>query len=145
MGGMQEKLSGSIERVTFHNPENGFAVLRVGVKGKQVTVVGGGRALPGATLDVYGPQQTEGPFYPTALPADMDNDLVQVRGQIDPLRQRIRGEEREVKFLRDLAAAQIGDETVHAEPGSFVSGPRGMKPMPSSTSSRATSGVMTGV
>ena len=27
------------------------------------------------------PSQTEGPFYPTALPADMDNDLVQVRGQ----------------------------------------------------------------
>lgn len=27
------------------------------------------------------PAQTEGPFYPTALPADADNDLVQVRGQ----------------------------------------------------------------
>lgn len=27
------------------------------------------------------PQQTEGPFYPTAFPADMDSDLVQVRGQ----------------------------------------------------------------
>jgi protocatechuate 3,4-dioxygenase beta subunit len=27
------------------------------------------------------PQQTEGPFYPTGLPADVDNDLVQVRGQ----------------------------------------------------------------
>ncbi len=27
------------------------------------------------------PSQTEGPFYPAALPADMDNDLVQVRGQ----------------------------------------------------------------
>ncbi|MFZ5782871.1 MAG: intradiol ring-cleavage dioxygenase [Pseudomonadota bacterium] len=27
------------------------------------------------------PQQTEGPFYPTAFPADADNDLVQVRGQ----------------------------------------------------------------
>jgi protocatechuate 3,4-dioxygenase, beta subunit len=27
------------------------------------------------------PQQTEGPFYPVAFPADMDNDLVQVRGQ----------------------------------------------------------------
>src|SRR6188508_3080722 len=27
------------------------------------------------------PHQTEGPFYPTAFPADMDNDLVQVRGQ----------------------------------------------------------------
>ena len=27
------------------------------------------------------PQQTEGPFYPVAFPADMDSDLVQVRGQ----------------------------------------------------------------
>ena len=27
------------------------------------------------------PAQTEGPFYPTGFPADMDNDLVQVRGQ----------------------------------------------------------------
>ncbi|MFO1080401.1 MAG: protocatechuate 3,4-dioxygenase [Reyranellaceae bacterium] len=27
------------------------------------------------------PAQTEGPFYPTALPADADSDLVQVRGQ----------------------------------------------------------------
>ncbi len=27
------------------------------------------------------PQQTEGPFYPASFPADMDNDLVQVRGQ----------------------------------------------------------------
>jgi len=27
------------------------------------------------------PSQTEGPFYPTSFPADMDNDLVQVRGQ----------------------------------------------------------------
>ncbi len=27
------------------------------------------------------PQQTEGPFYPVNFPTDMDNDLVQVRGQ----------------------------------------------------------------
>jgi protocatechuate 3,4-dioxygenase beta subunit len=27
------------------------------------------------------PAQTEGPFYPTSFPADMDSDLVQVRGQ----------------------------------------------------------------
>lgn len=27
------------------------------------------------------PQQTEGPFYPASLPVDLDNDLVQVRGQ----------------------------------------------------------------
>ena len=39
---MPETLTGLIERVTFHNPENGFAVLKVQVKGRQdlVTVVG---------------------------------------------------------------------------------------------------------
>jgi ATP-dependent exoDNAse (exonuclease V) alpha subunit len=39
---MPEKLAGLIERVTFHNPENGFAVLKVQVKGRSdlVTVVG---------------------------------------------------------------------------------------------------------
>ena len=39
---MEESISGTIERVTFHNPDNGFAVLRVVVKGKTglVTVVG---------------------------------------------------------------------------------------------------------
>ena len=37
-----ESLSGLIERVTFHNEENGFAVLKVKAKGHrdQVTVVG---------------------------------------------------------------------------------------------------------
>ncbi len=39
-----------------------------------------GRPLGAATL-VATPQQTEGPFYPTAFPVDVDNDLVQVRGQ----------------------------------------------------------------
>jgi exodeoxyribonuclease V alpha subunit len=39
---MAENLSGVIERITFHNPDNGFAVLRVHVRGRQelVTVVG---------------------------------------------------------------------------------------------------------
>jgi exodeoxyribonuclease V alpha subunit len=39
---MPETLSGLIERVTYHNPENGFAVLKVQVRGRQdlVTVVG---------------------------------------------------------------------------------------------------------
>ena len=39
---MTETLNGFIERVTYHNPENGFAVLKVKVKGRQdlVTVVG---------------------------------------------------------------------------------------------------------
>ena len=39
---MSECLNGFIERVTYHNPENGFAVLRVKVKGRAelTTVVG---------------------------------------------------------------------------------------------------------
>ena len=39
---MQERLSGIVERVTYHNPENGFAVLRVQAPGRRglVTVVG---------------------------------------------------------------------------------------------------------
>jgi exodeoxyribonuclease V alpha subunit len=41
MRSMAENLSGVIERITFHNPENGFAVLKVHVKGRDlVTVVG---------------------------------------------------------------------------------------------------------
>ncbi len=45
---MAEALDGFIERVTYHNPENGFAVLRVKVKGRDdpVTVVG---STPSAT------------------------------------------------------------------------------------------------
>ncbi len=39
---MPETLNGFIERVTYHNPENGFAVLRVKVKGRDdlVSVIG---------------------------------------------------------------------------------------------------------
>ncbi len=39
---MPEQLVGLIERVTYHNPENGFAVLKVQVKGRHelITVVG---------------------------------------------------------------------------------------------------------
>ncbi|WP_244613475.1 hypothetical protein [Methylosinus sp. Ce-a6] len=38
----QETLVGSVERVTFHNEENGFAVLKVNARGKRdlVAVVG---------------------------------------------------------------------------------------------------------
>ena len=40
--GGEDRLTGTIERVSFHNPETGFAVLRVKVKGRRepVTVVG---------------------------------------------------------------------------------------------------------
>jgi exodeoxyribonuclease V alpha subunit len=58
MGGMEEKLSGSIERVTFHNPETGFVVLRVQIKTRRlpVTVVGqvAGEVVAGENLDATG-------------------------------------------------------------------------------------------
>jgi exodeoxyribonuclease V alpha subunit len=49
---MSESLSGVIERVTFHNPDNGFAVLRVQAVGHRglVTVVG---HLPSALTGEY--------------------------------------------------------------------------------------------
>src|SRR5207247_10233768 len=39
---MPEPLSGIVERVTFHNPDNGYAVLRVQAAGRRgiITVVG---------------------------------------------------------------------------------------------------------
>jgi protocatechuate 3,4-dioxygenase beta subunit len=43
------------------------------------TVLAPHRALAAGLVAT--PAQTEGPFYPTAFPADSDNDLVQVRGQ----------------------------------------------------------------
>jgi exodeoxyribonuclease V alpha subunit len=54
---MTETLSGVIERVTFHNPENGFAVLRVQANGRSqlVTVVGHlPTALAGEYLEAQG-------------------------------------------------------------------------------------------
>ena len=43
----KEVLAGLVERVTFHNPENGFCVLRVKVRGQRdlVTVVGHAAAI----------------------------------------------------------------------------------------------------
>ncbi len=53
----RELLSGSVERVTFHNEENGFAVLRVQVAGRRdlVTVVGHAAAIaPGEAIQAGG-------------------------------------------------------------------------------------------
>ena len=54
---MTESLSGTIERVTFHNPENGFVVLRVHVKGMRglATVIGqAARAVAGEFIEANG-------------------------------------------------------------------------------------------
>ena len=49
---MAEKLSGVIDRIVFHNPENGFGVMRVEADGRrgEVTVVGN---LPSAVAGEY--------------------------------------------------------------------------------------------
>ncbi len=59
---MSESLSGTIERVTFHNPENGFVVLRVEVKGRRAlaTVVGqAAHAVAGEYLEATGKWQED--------------------------------------------------------------------------------------
>jgi protocatechuate 3,4-dioxygenase, beta subunit len=53
---------------------------------RRLLLAGAGASLlpfrsPHAAGAIATPPQTEGPFYPTAFPADVDNDLVQVRGQ----------------------------------------------------------------
>ena len=53
---------------------------------RRLLMAGSGALLlsgPPAQADVLAltPPQTEGPFYPVSFPADLDNDLVQVRGQ----------------------------------------------------------------
>src|SRR3954454_15895965 len=54
---MAETLTGTIERVTFHNPETGFAVLRVVARGRRglVNVVGTTpTAVAGEYIDAVG-------------------------------------------------------------------------------------------
>ena len=55
---MPENLTGLIERVTYHNPENGFAVLRVKVKGREdlVTVTGTTTSVTVTAASVGGPR-----------------------------------------------------------------------------------------
>ncbi len=53
----RERLSGSIERVTFHSEESGFCVLRVQVQGQRefVTVIGNAAAVnPGECIEAVG-------------------------------------------------------------------------------------------
>ena len=52
-----ERLSGSVERVTFHSEESGFCVLRVKVKGQRdlITVVGSTASItPGEYIECIG-------------------------------------------------------------------------------------------
>ena len=51
---MTETLNGFIDRVTYHNPENGFAVLRVKVKGREDLVT-----LTGSTTSVTAGEHVE--------------------------------------------------------------------------------------
>ncbi len=57
-----ERLSGSVERVTFHSEETGFSVLRVKVKGQRdlITVVGSVASVgPGEYLECLGQWQND--------------------------------------------------------------------------------------
>src|SRR4051794_10361987 len=59
---MSEAISGTIEHVTFHNPENGFAVLRARIPGKPGvwSVVGKTpRAVAGERLQASGSWQDD--------------------------------------------------------------------------------------
>ncbi len=75
-----EELEGSLERVVFHNPENGYTVMRLSVKGKAdlVTVVGAmHEPQPGVSVKATGRWTTHAKFgeqfqmerYETILPA----------------------------------------------------------------------------
>lgn len=75
-----ETLVGSIERVTFHNPDNGFAVRKTAVKGHRdlVTLVGHlAFAIPGEYVEtklrwvVAPPHESRGPRG-TAVRAGLD-------------------------------------------------------------------------
>jgi protocatechuate 3,4-dioxygenase beta subunit len=63
-----------------------WAPMKPSVPSRRTLIVAAGASLlPLRSVLAAGlvatPAQTEGPFYPTSFPADMDNDLVQVRGQ----------------------------------------------------------------
>ena len=71
---MQEKLErlvGSVQRVTFHNAQNGFTVLELRTPGETVTVVGVmPQVTPGEELEVVGRydfHDTYGPQFKACL------------------------------------------------------------------------------
>ena len=62
---MSERIAGIVERITFHNPDSGFAVLQVQVKGKRdlVAVVGVVTSVTeGEHLDASGEWVTDRKF-----------------------------------------------------------------------------------
>ncbi|PZV02794.1 YrrC family ATP-dependent DNA helicase [Cyanobium sp. ULC084] len=60
-----EVLAGSIERVTFHNAENGFCVLRIKARGHRdlVTVVGHAAEIVRASATAMGSNTNAAPAY----------------------------------------------------------------------------------
>ena len=62
---MEEKLSGIVERITFHNADNGWTVLKVKVFNERepvTVIVHQMQAFPGATIDFYGNWTTHPKF-----------------------------------------------------------------------------------
>ena len=57
----REVLAGLVERVTFHNPETGFCVLRVKARGHRdlVTAVGHAAMISAGTVNLTSPGQNE--------------------------------------------------------------------------------------
>jgi exodeoxyribonuclease V alpha subunit len=79
----REVLAGTIERVTFHNAENGFCVLRIKARGHRelVTVVGHAPTIsPGEWLTAFGEwvndrthgQQFKARFMRTSAPSSIE-------------------------------------------------------------------------
>src|SRR6202050_5717726 len=79
----QEVLAGLVERVTFHNPENGFCVLRAKARGHRDLVTGGGHAatiVAGEWITASGEwvndrthgQQFKAGFLRTSAPTSID-------------------------------------------------------------------------
>jgi exodeoxyribonuclease V alpha subunit len=69
---MTDQLSGTIDRVTFHNPDNGFIVLRVEVRGQRSPVVVVGQvpcASPGEFVEATG-KWVEDPEFGSQFKAD---------------------------------------------------------------------------
>jgi hypothetical protein len=77
----QEVLAGLVERVTFHNEENGFCVLRTRARGHRdlVTVVGQAAAISaGEWITASGEwvnDRTHGQQFWGAVPQDLGADL----------------------------------------------------------------------
>src|SRR5919202_1099114 len=92
---MPEALSGVVERVTFHNPENGYAVLRVQASGRPGLVRGIGPHYARKIVEVFGDRTLE-------VIDESPTFLTGVKGIGAKRVQRIRESWREQKAVRGI-------------------------------------------